>query len=129
MFASRYPGGLGQLRASINGGQLFQTLLHNAANIYMTHMSNYAHDRLALHTFGALVDFVQSNTNLVLKFAPSRGPRDAASGEGSSDDHDDDDDEALGPRRLASLYFGLHPDEREPVWTVSLAGRQFCALF
>lgn len=110
IYRDKYPGGFGKLEASIRGGELFETILHNPVNIYMTHMSNYAHDRLALHTFRALVEFVQANTNLQLKYAPSRM-------ENSNDGPTQTP--LLGPSKLAEYYFNLHPTEREPLWTVS----------
>jgi len=100
VYRDKYPGGIEKLDSSILGGELFETILHNPVNIYMTHMSNYANDLLAPYTFTALLQFVEANTNLRLKYAPS-GPN------------------QLGPTKLADYYFSLYPDEREPIWTVS----------
>lgn len=101
IYRDRYPGGVEKLEASIKGGELFETILHNPVNIYMTHMSNYAHDRLALSTFSALIEFVQKYTNLQLKYSPS-------------------DNGQLGPNQLAEYYFSLFPHEQRPIWTVSI---------
>lgn len=102
---------MGKLDASIRGGTLFATILHNPVNIYMSHMSNYANDRLAPYTFGALIDFLQSNTNLQLKYAPS-SPNVRNANAGS-------DQIELGPARLAQRYFDMFPSDRKPLWTVS----------
>lgn len=100
IYRNKYPGGFGKLERNIRGGELFETVLHNPVNIYMTHMSNYANDRLAPYTFTELVEFVQSYTNLELKYAPSTGNQ-------------------SGPSKLADYYFNLYPNERQPLWTVS----------
>ena len=60
----------------------------------MTHMTNYAHDRLALYTFESVINFIQCWTNLQLSTMPALP--------------------------LAKKYFDLYPEEREPVWGVSL---------
>lgn len=67
----------------------------------MTHMSNYANDRLALYTFSELLEFVETNTNLQLKYA--------ATSQNSND----------APLRLAEYYFDLYSNEKQPLWTVS----------
>ena len=60
----------------------------------MTHLSNYGNDRLALFLFEHAVDFVQRYTNLQLVTEP--------------------------PLKLAEVYFNLFPNEKMPVWTVSI---------
>ncbi len=60
--------------------------------VFMTHMSNYGNDRLALYTFESVVKFVQCWTNLRLKSIP--------------------------PVELGNLYFKMYPDEEDPVWRV-----------
>lgn len=128
IYKSKYPGGFDRLEASIRGGELFETILHNPVNIYMSHMSNYANDRLAPYTFGELFKFVQEHTNLRLMYAPSVAHRPGpeaqtlapASRQAPNDDYQEDDlvqGQPLGPLRLANYYFELHPDEREPLWT------------
>ncbi|XP_022105719.1 bifunctional heparan sulfate N-deacetylase/N-sulfotransferase 4-like [Acanthaster planci] len=87
----QYPGGRERLDGSIYGGELFQTIVDNPINVYMTHMTNYGSDRLALYTFDNVISFVQKWTNLRLKAAP--------------------------PLELAKKYFDMFPEEREPVWT------------
>ena len=62
-------------------------------NIYMTHMTNYGSDRLALYTFDKVVNFVEMWTNIRLK--------------------------AEKPVKLAKKYFEIFPQEKEPLWTVS----------
>lgn len=55
MYIDRYPGGRDKLDESIQGGELFQTIVYNPINIFMTHMSNYGSDRLALYTFESVI--------------------------------------------------------------------------
>jgi len=134
IFKRKYPGGFRKLLRSIDGGELFQTVLHNPVNIYMTHMSNYANDRLSPFTFGRLFQFVQTNTNLRLRFAPSGQYDSLPDHAGASElvDHSrqissskdsvsmgKDAGQMLGPAKLADEYFSLNPAEQEPLWTVS----------
>lgn len=90
MYIDRYPGGRDKLDESIQGGELFQTIVYNPINIFMTHMSNYGSDRLALYTFESVIKFLRCWTNLKLSSAP--------------------------PVQLAEMYFHLHPEESDPVW-------------
>ena len=59
----------------------------------MTHVMNYAHDRLALVLFDALLNFVHKFTQLEL--VTDR------------------------PLVLGKKYFELFPEEKLPIWTVS----------
>ncbi len=68
-------------------------MLSTQINIYMTHMTNYGSDRLALYTFDKVVTFVQTWTNIKLR--------------------------AEKPVKLAQKYFEFSPQEKEPLWTVS----------
>jgi hypothetical protein len=63
-------------------------------NIFMTHMSNYGNDRLALYTFESVIKFLQCWTNLRLVTAP--------------------------PLQIGERYFQLYPEEGDPVWGVSI---------
>ncbi|XP_062541476.1 bifunctional heparan sulfate N-deacetylase/N-sulfotransferase [Armigeres subalbatus] len=90
MYIDRYPGGRDKLDESIQGGELFQTIVYNPINIFMTHMSNYGSDRLALYTFESVIKFIRCWTNLKLTSAP--------------------------PLQLGETYFKLHPDETDPIW-------------
>ncbi|KAJ1528835.1 hypothetical protein ONE63_007209 [Megalurothrips usitatus] len=90
IFIERYPGGRAKLDESIQGGELFQTIVYNPMNIFMTHMSNYGNDRLALYTFESVIKFVQCWTNLQLISVP--------------------------PLQLAEKYFQMYPEEADPVW-------------
>lgn len=63
-------------------------------SIFMTHLSNYGNDRLGLYTFESLVKFVQCWTNLKLQTLP--------------------------PVQLAEKYFQIFPEERDPLWQVSI---------
>lgn len=129
IYRKKYPGGIRRLEASIKGGELFNTILHNPVNIYMTHMSNYANDRLALYTFNLLFDFVQNNTNLQLKYAPSHGPPPGAGEPTSVSANDNSFRNQLGPNNLANYYFELYPGEREPVWTNPCSDRRHLAIW
>lgn len=90
MYIDRYPGGRDKLDESIQGGELFQTIVYNPINIFMTHMSNYGSDRLALYTFESVIKFLRCWTNIKISSA--------------------------APQQLAEIYFKLHPDEIDPVW-------------
>ena len=67
---------------------------YHQVSIFMTHMSNYANDRLAPYLFKKLVKFVQRWTNLKLISAP--------------------------PKQLAEIYFKIFPEETTPVWQVRI---------
>lgn len=125
IFKRKYPGGFHKLLASINGGELFETVLHNPINIFMTHMSNYGNDRLALFTFTKLFDFIKQNTNLQLLYAPSGDEATTTTTASVIATSDEDNDKAnetslLGPNYLSEYYFKMNPGEMEPLWTVSL---------
>ncbi|KAK9744724.1 Sulfotransferase domain [Popillia japonica] len=90
MLIERYPGGRDKLDESIQGGELFQTIVYNPINIFMTHMSNYGNDRLALYTFESVIKFLQCWTNIKLRTVP--------------------------PLQLAETYFKNYPEEVDPVW-------------
>ncbi|KAL0840189.1 hypothetical protein ABMA28_015479 [Loxostege sticticalis] len=90
LLLERYPGGRQRLDRSIQGGELFQTVINNPINVFMTHMSNYGNDRLALYTFESVVKFLRCWTNVRLASAP--------------------------PLALAEKYFQLRPDELNPLW-------------
>ncbi|XP_039702839.1 bifunctional heparan sulfate N-deacetylase/N-sulfotransferase 3-like [Pteropus medius] len=90
IFYKEYPGGPKELDSSIQGGELFFTVVLNPISIFMTHLSNYGNDRLGLYTFVNLANFVQSWTNLRLQTLP--------------------------PAQLAHKYFELFPDQKDPLW-------------
>ncbi|XP_039293526.1 bifunctional heparan sulfate N-deacetylase/N-sulfotransferase [Nilaparvata lugens] len=90
MFIERYPGGREKLDESIQGGELFQTVVYNPISVFMSHMSNYGNDRLALYTFESVIKFLRCWTNLKLSSAP--------------------------PVVLAEKYFQMFPDEADPIW-------------
>ncbi|XP_014406025.1 PREDICTED: bifunctional heparan sulfate N-deacetylase/N-sulfotransferase 4, partial [Myotis brandtii] len=90
IFYKEYPGGPQELDKSIQGGELFLTVLLNPISIFMTHLSNYGNDRLGSYTFVNLANFVQSWTNLRLQTLP--------------------------PLQLARKYFELFPEQRDPLW-------------
>ncbi|CAL2041799.1 unnamed protein product [Caenorhabditis brenneri] len=86
-----YPEGFEKVIKSIQGGDLFFTILLNPISIFMTHQQNYAHDRLALYTFENLFRFLKCWTNIQLKWQD--------------------------PISSAEMYFRKFPEERVPVWT------------
>ncbi|NWQ72963.1 NDST4 sulfotransferase, partial [Columbina picui] len=90
IFYKEYPGGPQELDKSIQGGELFLTILLNPISIFMTHLSNYGNDRLGLYTFANLASFVKSSTNLNLQTLP--------------------------PIQLAHKYFELFPEQTDPLW-------------
>uniref|UniRef100_A0A8I3WAR5 [heparan sulfate]-glucosamine N-sulfotransferase n=1 Tax=Callithrix jacchus TaxID=9483 RepID=A0A8I3WAR5_CALJA len=90
IFYKEYPGGPKELDKSIQGGELFFTVILNPISIFMTHLSNYGNDRLGLYTFVNLANFVKSWTNLRLQTLP--------------------------PVQLAHKYFELFPDQKDPLW-------------
>ncbi|NWY50287.1 NDST4 sulfotransferase, partial [Chionis minor] len=90
IFYKEYPGGPQELDKSIQGGELFLTILLNPISIFMTHLSNYGNDRLGLYTFANLANFVTSSTNLKLRTLP--------------------------PVQLAQKYFELFPEQTDPLW-------------
>lgn len=60
----------------------------------MTHMGNYANDRLALYTFESVIKFVKCWTNLELK--------------------------QVSPLEMGIKYFEMYPEDKEPIWQVSV---------
>jgi hypothetical protein len=74
--------------------------LYPQINVFMTHMSNYGNDRLALYTFESVIKYIQCWTNLQMVTLP--------------------------PVSLAERYFKMHPDELDPIWGVRFI--QFCKL-
>ncbi|RWS12531.1 Bifunctional heparan sulfate N-deacetylase/N-sulfotransferase-like protein [Dinothrombium tinctorium] len=90
IYIDKYPGGRAKLDNSIMGGELFYSFVFNPISVFMTHMSNYGNDRLALYTFESVIKFVQCWTNLRLQILP--------------------------PIQLATKYFQMHPEESDPIW-------------
>ncbi|XP_046856204.1 bifunctional heparan sulfate N-deacetylase/N-sulfotransferase 2-like [Xenia sp. Carnegie-2017] len=85
-----YPRGKEVLLKSIYGGELFNAIVSNPINIFMTHLSNYGNDRLALYTFHNVIKFIKCWTTLRVM--------------------------SLSPLELGKKYFELFPSERQPVW-------------
>ena len=75
------------------GGHLFETILYNQVSIFMTHLPNYANDRLAIYLFRNVFRFLNCWTNL--KFV------------------------SLPPLKTVKKYFEINTDDNEPIWTVS----------
>ena len=89
-----YPGGAGKLEESIQGGELFHSILTNPISIFMTHMPNYGHDQLAPYTFESVIQMIKCWTNLDLR--------------------------TRSPSALAEIYFEMFSDEKEAIWGVSV---------
>ena len=68
--------------------------LYVQVSVFMTHMTNYGNDRLALYTFETVSKFITCWTTLQLKTLP--------------------------PLELANYYFHLYPDETDAIWHVSV---------
>jgi hypothetical protein len=90
IYLKDYPNGVDKLLSMINGGELFKALLTNQVLIYMTHMTNYGSDRIALFLFRNLFDYVKEWTNIELR--------------------------SLEPLEIAKKYFELYPNEIDPLW-------------
>uniref|UniRef100_A0A0B7BT56 [heparan sulfate]-glucosamine N-sulfotransferase n=1 Tax=Arion vulgaris TaxID=1028688 RepID=A0A0B7BT56_9EUPU len=86
-----YIGGKSGLDNSIHGQRLFKMFLYTPVIMVMTHMSNYANDRLAEYTFENVVKFVNKWTNLNMVAPP--------------------------PMEIAGRYFEMYPNEVIPIWT------------
>ena len=83
------------LEKSIQGGELFQTIVNNPMSIFMTHMPNYGFDRLAPYTFESVVKMIKCWTNLDLVTKP--------------------------PKELAEIYFkDLFPEDKDVIWGVCI---------
>lgn len=54
----------------IRGGELFKTIIYNKILFYMTHMTNYGSDRIALYLFRNIFDYLIQWTNLEFKSMP-----------------------------------------------------------
>jgi hypothetical protein len=104
----KYPSGSSVLETSIAGGELFMTFVLNKVwiadsactriclqyLIFMTHQPNYTKDRLAIYTFEKVLHFLRCWTNLRLH--------------------------STTPVSMALKYFDDFPDERQPLWGVSV---------
>jgi len=90
IFFRSYPKGRHRLDKSINGGELFMTVIDNPVSVFMTHFGNYGNDRLALYTFEALAEFIHTWTNLRMVTVP--------------------------PTEMAERYFELWPEDVMPIW-------------
>ncbi|KAJ8319937.1 hypothetical protein KUTeg_001524, partial [Tegillarca granosa] len=90
VFLDKYPGGKSRLDKSIKGGSLFRTILTTPINIFMTHIQNYANDRLALYTLESVFNFIKCWTNLKLK--------------------------QVSPYEAGRKYFEIFPEDKNPLW-------------
>lgn len=93
IFIDKYPGGRSKLDRNIFGGELFYLFIFNQFNIFMTHMSNYGNDRLAIYTFESVINFLKCWTNIQLK--------------------------TITPVQLGYKYFQTYTNEANPIWMVS----------
>ena len=87
-----YKGGERAFYLSARGGTVFETLVYNPVNIFMTHFSNYAGDNLAQKLFEELTYFVNKWTQIELLYK--------------------------APSELASIYFRIFPEEATPLWNL-----------
>ncbi|XP_064395577.1 bifunctional heparan sulfate N-deacetylase/N-sulfotransferase 1-like [Halichondria panicea] len=85
-----FPGGKEAFHEAGNGGTVFNTLLFNPISIFMTHVTNYATDRLTLQLFSDLFQFTRTWTNLEL----------------TTD----------RPLNLGKRYFEIFPEDKVPIW-------------
>ena len=69
----------------------------------MTHMNNYANDRLGLYVFNKLFEFMSKWTNL--KFV------------------------SLEPVQMAEKYFQMYPQDAEPRWTNACKDKRHVSLW
>ncbi|CAF0820411.1 unnamed protein product [Brachionus calyciflorus] len=90
-FLHDYPRGIQKLNDMMYEGEIYQTILFNRINIFMTHMTNYANDRLGIYVFKNLFNYINEWTNIKFKYLP--------------------------PLNLGHKYFELYPKESEPLWT------------
>ena len=74
------------------GGYLFEVLLYNQVSIFMTHIPNYSHERLAMFLFRNVFEFLSCWTNLQFYSLP--------------------------PLDIVKKYFEFNPNEKEPLWIV-----------
>jgi hypothetical protein len=65
-----YPNGIDNLISMVRGGEIFKTIIYNRVLFYMTHMTNYGNDRLALFLFRNIFDYLMKWTNLEFKSMP-----------------------------------------------------------
>ncbi|KAI1715510.1 heparan sulfate-N-deacetylase domain-containing protein [Ditylenchus destructor] len=110
-FFHAYPDGIENLQRNIFGGDLFESILLNPVNVFMTHQQNFANDRLGSFTFLNLVKFLNCWTNLKLKWSP--------------------------PNNAAQRYFDKYPIEKRLIYTnpcaddrhkrtLSIGDKQWC---
>jgi hypothetical protein len=115
-FFNEYKNSLGELNllVQVQNGDVFKSMLFNRCIVFMTHMTNYANDRLALFVLKNLFDFLTKWTNLNFFSLP--------------------------PVKMAEKYFQLYPENKEPLWTNpctdrkqlpawSLNGTHYCSRF
>ncbi len=93
LFFDTYQGGVTRLISQYEGGQLFESILYNRVNIFMTHSVNYGNDRLAIFLFENVFQLLSCWTNLQFFSLP--------------------------PLEIVKKYFEFNPEDNEPTWTVS----------
>lgn len=103
IYFNSYPNGLDRLKSMIYGGEIFKTLLYNQVIVFMTHMTNYANDRLALFVFENLFRFIAKWTHL--EFV------------------------AMPPLKLAEKYFEVYPQDIEPLWTNMCSDKRHMSIW
>lgn len=83
--------------------EVVRTIVYNPVNVFMTHWTNYASDRLAIELFRRVFTLVRQSTRLRLL--------------------------ALPPLDMARKYFQIFPDDREFLWTNVCADRKLLAIW
>ncbi|CAD5226106.1 unnamed protein product [Bursaphelenchus xylophilus] len=70
MYFHALPNGFKAFKDNIEGGSVFNDILFNQFNIFMTHQQNWGNDRLAIYLFENTFTFIKCFTNLRLKWIP-----------------------------------------------------------
>jgi heparan sulfate N-deacetylase/N-sulfotransferase NDST1 len=102
-FFTDYPNGMHSLIEQTNGGDVFKSVLYSRVVVFMTHMTNYANDRLALFALKELFVYLGKWTNLKFYTMP--------------------------PVDLATKYFEFYPEFKEPLWTNYCLDKKHLALW
>lgn len=79
--------------ALYEGGAVYELILYNQVSVVMTHVPNFAHDRLANYVLKNLFEFLSCWTNLQFYSMP--------------------------PLKFVEKYFEVNPDDRDPIWKAS----------
>jgi hypothetical protein len=64
IFFNSYPNGLKRLESMLNGGEVFKTVLYNQVIVFMTHMTNYANDKIVRFSQTVPLNYLHLITHL-----------------------------------------------------------------